>query len=239
MLLRVLRVVLAVRISITSFADMGVCECKPFLRLVVGATPEYGKWVRAGVAHHAASAREDAARGYERVSEGELKEILRDSGSIVELPSESLSVEFPFKEMVFAGRMDKFLKLGNKVLVVDEKFVRETAERVHERYQLQLGAYCLALAGGSLFYRRGRKKIHLGDRLFHDYDVRFKVVERSAESRETLFESEELSPLFHSILGKMRRFCGIINGEVEPRQQRGSRCYFCELRSSCAHPSEL
>lgn len=223
------------RVAISKLADLAVCELKPYLHFVLGERPVFGEWVRAGTVHHALSAQIDKqTKQYEKVSVERLKELLSEEGSCVEIPSEKVRVEFSFGDCVFSGRLDKFLKLGKSVRVVDEKFVGKASEKIRERHHLQLGAYCYALKNGSTSYARGSKRVELGERLFKDFDAFYKVVERSRETRETVFESEWNACDEKKIKDSVERFSKILNGEFELGELKlGENCEWCEFKQAC------
>ncbi len=223
------------RVSISKLADLAVCELKPYYNFVLRERPVFGEWVYAGSVQHALSAKIDKeTKQYEKVNVEKMKELLFDEKSCVEIPSEKVRVEFSFGECVFSGRLDKFLKLGKSVRVIDEKFVSKASTSVHDRHHLQLGAYCHALKNGSTSYARGSKRVELGDLVFRDCDAYYKIIERNRESREVLFESEWQAFEEKKVVEGVKRFEKILGGDFDLGELKlGSNCDYCEFRLAC------
>ena len=230
------------RVNISQFASIAICEAKPYWSLVLREPPRFGAWVKLGTKHHSISQKEDALKDYKRLPFPELKKELAKKESVLELPSEKIRVRFAFAGMVFSGQLDKMLKFEEKVLVIDEKFVGESAGKMHERYHLQLGAYCLGLKSGATALARGSKSELLGEELFKDFELRYRIVERSRATRKVLFESEECLFEEEKLFPTLERFASILNDEVSWKEMKKPEkhvCARCEYAHVCTRAKTL
>lgn len=223
-------------IQISKLADLGVCELKPYLYYILREKPVFGEWVRQGTSQHAVSRKIDEAKGYEKLEVQELTKLLADKQEALELPNERIRVKFEFDGMHFSGQLDKFIKLGERVLVVDEKFVLNASSEVRPRYAIQLSAYCHGLLNGETYFARGSKSELLGEKLLQGHNAFFQIVERHRLTREELFRSEQTAFQHAWFESRLERFKSILSDELQyedynlaPREA----CQYCEFCQSC------
>lgn len=221
------------RVAISRFAELALCEYKVYLRFVAAAEPRPSFWQRqrmiAGSAQHAASKRLEPEMP--ALSRDEVLQKLLDAESTLEFPSESVFVRFGYDKHTFSGRIDKLRKERTTALVIDEKYVSTAHGAVQPHHALQLNAYCRALADGALSCGR----MELGARLLAGKQILHQIVERHRETREILFASEPQP--YAAIDASLQRFCAILEGEAEPVKSTGSRCAWCEFGVACARNS--
>lgn len=218
------------RVAISRFAELALCEYKVYLRFVAAAEPRPSFWQRqrmiAGSTQHAASKRLEPEAP--ALSRDEVLQKLLDAESTLEFPSESVFVTFRYAGHTLSGRIDKLRKERATALVIDEKYVSAAHCAVQPHHALQLNAYCRALADGAL----SCGGMDLGTRLFAGRQMLYQIVERHRETRELLFASEP-QPCA-AIDASLQRFCAILEGEAEPAKSAGSRCAWCEFGAACA-----
>ena len=118
------------RVAISRFAQMGYCELAAYLELVQGMRPRMREWVVQGAKQHGVSEKMDAARGYEKATPEKLRKEIDRKESAFEVLSERVGVAFEYRGNEYTGRLDKLLKLGEKLLVVDEKFVGKSWQKI-------------------------------------------------------------------------------------------------------------
>ncbi len=214
-------------VPISKFADMGFCELKLVHSLIDGARPRFRPCVAEGTRQHALSAREDAKKPYKEVSEKELLDSLRDEKTSVELPSESVRVRFEHRGTVFSGRIDKLMKEGRKVFVVDLKFGRGGGAFAG-KYECQLLSYCKALRDGEVRFKGGGK----GLAVFSGMELYYVIAEGGLHAGEPVpFEEARLLP-------RLRRFDALMRGEFERRELacgEPGKCALCEFGHLCTH----
>jgi len=225
--------VLLVNVAISKFADLSFCELKIVHHFIDGSRPSFHACVPAGARQHAASAREDAEREWEETTAEGILEALRDPKKSLELPSESVSVSFNARGFSFRGRLDKLVKTGSGVVVVDEKFTGGKGACFRGKYVQQLSTYCYGLANGKLSVCG----VQLGEGLLRGHALSCRIVERDIRTRRevggTAFPfNEEL------VASSIGRFAEIMGGGFERRELACGeleKCVACEYRRACGH----
>ncbi|MEM3400087.1 MAG: PD-(D/E)XK nuclease family protein [Candidatus Micrarchaeia archaeon] len=222
-------------VHISRFSCIGICELKAYLGLVMGYKPEFREEVWKGIKQHKISADIDALKGYKPISPSELLAQLRNPRTCIELPNESIRVGFIYGGMRFCGRLDKLLKLGDRVVVVDEKFVTQERKQMGLHHRYQLGAYCYGLKFGRVFWKKDTKFVEIGREIFSKNTLYMRIVERDINTRKVLGEIEErFKP--EEVENALSRFIKILREEVEPKTcDEPSICATCEYAYCCPH----
>ena len=221
-------------IPISKFADLGFCELKLIYHFLEERKPTFYPCVFLGGKQHALSAYEDSLKPRASVSREELLEALKGPASIVEFPAESVQVRFESHGFLFAGRIDKLVKSGNSVVVIDEKFTNGGSHLFAEKYAVQLRAYCNGLANG----RTVVGGVLLGDRVFAGLPLFGKVVEKDIESRALLRESCHIKFNENEFNPLLERFAEIMKGGLGKKElacRDRNRCSVCEYRNQCEY----
>lgn len=221
-------------IPISALASLGYCERYLYLTRVLGAKPAPTGAMRTGVRQHSVSRALDPARRYLKEEIPALGEKLRSESSTLELPREVLRVAFAHEGYLFRGRVDKLVKRGSEVTVMEEKFVARSYGRLKRSHEYQLSGYCHALKEGKAGYAFGRNTLWFDRNVFANLKVNYMVIERHRETREVLFASPPISYSKRKFLPVLERLVGILDGEVEPVRSRGAKCRVCSLAESCA-----
>ena len=222
-------------IPISKFADLGFCELKIVYHFLEERKPAFHPCVFAGGRQHSVSAGEDVLKPRVAVSLEELLEAVRDWGSVVEFPSESVRVEFMSHGFLFCGRLDKLVKEGRKAIVIDEKFTSSGGSTLfREKHFIQLNAYCNGLLNGRTIV----SGVELGERVFAGLQLEGRLVERDIESRVLLCEPRSIGFDEARLHGLLERFAEIMRGGLDGRELacgEPGRCAACEYRLGCAH----
>ena len=221
-------------VPISALASLGFCERYFYLTQVCGIKPKPSGAMISGTKQHLASKRLDTARRFSVEEMPALKKKLTDPASVVVLPREVLRVAFSHAGYLFRGQVDKLVKHGSEVVVVDEKFVLRSVGRLRRSHEYQLSGYCHGLKAGDAGYAFGRATRWLGKGLFSGMVVKYMVVERHRTTREVLFASSPKLYSAEAFAPVLERAVGILRREVEPSYRDGAACGRCSLARSCA-----
>jgi hypothetical protein len=234
--------VMLVKAAVTDFAEsLGYCQFKIPLS-IKGLKPEQTQALAEGFrAHHEEEVYEQEHVELEPVT----PEQIQDSKEDIEFARENIFsrfmdvVQFPSQPVVvsLSGRVDKIMRLGQTLIVQDDKFVSnpqsyENKSQPYVNHMLQVMTYLNSSYGTknspdpenwfSMPHSEKMWKIRICDRKSREP---YKIFSNKFDSFSAKFFQESL-----------RIFAGVATGMMEPEHHNSKRkCDACGLKNFCDH----